>query len=36
MSSPLILVNLKTFKEGMGNRGRMIANAAHSLRRKAG
>ena len=36
MSSPLILVNLKTFKEGMGNRGRMIANAAQPVAQESG
>jgi len=36
MSSPLILVNLKTFKEGMGNRGRMIANAAQLVAQESG
>ena len=36
MSSPLILVNLKTFKEGMGNRGHMIANAAQLVARESG
>jgi triosephosphate isomerase len=36
MSSPLILVNLKTFKEGMGNRAHMIANAAQLVARESG
>jgi triosephosphate isomerase len=36
MSSPLILVNLKTFKEGMGNRGHMIANAAQLVGHESG
>jgi triosephosphate isomerase len=36
MSSPLILVNLKTFKEGMGNRGHMIANAAQLVAHESG
>ena len=36
MTSPLILVNLKTFKEGMGNRGHMIANAAQLVARESG
>lgn len=36
MSAPLILVNLKTFKEGMGNRGHMIANAAQLVARESG
>jgi triosephosphate isomerase len=36
MSSPLILVNLKTFSEGMGSRGRMIANAAQLVARESG
>lgn len=36
MSAPLILVNLKTFKEGMGNRAHMIANAAQLVARESG
>jgi triosephosphate isomerase len=36
MTSPLILVNLKTFKEGMGNRGHMIANAAQLVAHESG
>ena len=36
MSSPLILVNLKTFREGMGSRGHMIANAAQLVARETG
>ena len=36
MSSPLILVNLKTFKEGMSNRGHMIANAAQLVAHESG
>jgi triosephosphate isomerase (TIM) len=36
MSSPLILVNLKTFKEGMGSRGHMIAQAAQLVARESG
>jgi len=36
MSAPLILVNLKTFKEGMGNRGHMIANAAQLVAHESG
>ena len=36
MTSPLILVNLKTFKEGMGNRAHMIATAAQSVARETG
>jgi triosephosphate isomerase (TIM) len=36
MSSPLILVNLKTFREGMGSRGHMIANAAQLIAHESG
>jgi triosephosphate isomerase len=36
MSSPLILVNLKTFREGMGSRGHMIANAAQIVAHETG
>jgi triosephosphate isomerase len=36
MSSPLILVNLKTFREGMGSRGHMIANAAQLVAHETG
>jgi len=36
MTSPLILVNLKTFKEGMGNRAHMIANAAQLVAHESG
>ncbi|MGB7992909.1 triose-phosphate isomerase [Methanoregula sp.] len=36
MTSPLILVNLKTFKEGMGNRAHMIATAAQLVARETG
>jgi len=36
MTSPLILINLKTFKEGMGNRAHMIANAAQTVAHESG
>jgi triosephosphate isomerase len=36
MSSPLILVNLKTFREGMGSRGHLIANAAQIVAHETG
>ena len=36
MPSPFILVNLKTFKEGMGNRAHMIANAAQLVAHESG
>jgi triosephosphate isomerase (TIM) len=36
MTSPLILVNLKTYKEGMGNRAHMIANAAVQVAQESG
>lgn len=36
MASPLILVNLKTYKEGMGNRAHMIATAAEKVARESG
>ncbi|MEN6443452.1 MAG: triose-phosphate isomerase [Methanoregula sp.] len=36
MSSPLILVNLKTYKEGMGNRAHQIATAAQLVARESG
>ena len=36
MPSPLILVNLKTFREGMGNRAHMIANAAQLVMQESG
>jgi len=36
MPSPLILVNLKTFREGMGNRAHMIAQAAELVARESG
>ncbi len=36
MTSPLILVNLKTYKEGMGNRAHMIATAAQLVARETG
>jgi triosephosphate isomerase len=36
MSSPLILVNLKTYKEGMGNRAHMIAQAAQMVAQESG
>lgn len=36
MPSPFILVNLKTFREGMGNRAHMIANAAQLVARESG
>ena len=36
MSSPLILVNLKTYKEGMGNRAHMIAQAAQTVAQESG
>ncbi len=31
MSSPLILVNLKTYKEGLGPRAHAIATAAQTV-----
>ncbi len=36
MTSPLILVNLKTYKEGMGNRAHMIAQAAEKVAQESG
>jgi triosephosphate isomerase len=36
MPSPLILINTKTFKEGMGNRAHMIANAAQLVGHESG
>lgn len=36
MSSPLILVNLKTYKESMGNRAHMIADAALKVALESG
>ncbi len=36
MPSPLILVNLKTYKEGTGNRAHMIAQAAELVARESG
>jgi triosephosphate isomerase len=36
MPSPFILVNLKTFREGMGNRAHMIANAAQLVGHESG
>ncbi|MCK9580238.1 MAG: triose-phosphate isomerase [Methanoregula sp.] len=36
MTSPLILVNLKTYKEGMGNRAHMIAQAAQQVMQESG
>jgi triosephosphate isomerase len=36
MPSPLILINAKTFKEGMGNRAHMIANAAQLVAHESG
>ncbi len=36
MTSPLILVNLKTYKEGMGNRAHQIATAAQLVARETG
>ena len=36
MSSPFILVNLKTFREGMGSRAHMIANAAQLVAHESG
>jgi len=36
MPSPLILVNLKTYKEGMGNRAHQIATAAQLVARESG
>ena len=36
MTSPLILVNLKTYKEGMGNRAHQIATAAQLVARESG
>ena len=36
MSSPLILVNLKTYKEGTGNRAHQIATAAQLVARESG
>jgi len=36
MPSPLILINAKTFKEGMGNRAHMIANAAQLIAQESG
>ncbi len=36
MTSPLILINLKTYKEGMGNRAHMIAKAAEQVAEESG
>jgi triosephosphate isomerase (TIM) len=36
MTSPLILVNLKTYRESMGNRAHMIAQAAELVSRESG
>ena len=36
MPSPLILINLKTFREGMGNRAHLIANAAQLVAHESG
>jgi triosephosphate isomerase len=36
MPSPFILINVKTFKEGMGNRAHMIANAAQLVTHESG
>jgi len=36
MTSPLILINLKTYKEGMGNRAHQIATAAQLVARESG
>jgi triosephosphate isomerase len=36
MPSPFILVNLKTFREGMGNHAHMIANAAQLVAHESG
>ena len=36
MSSPFILINLKTFREGMGNRAHLIANAAQLVAHESG
>jgi triosephosphate isomerase len=36
MPSPFILVNVKTFREGMGNRAHMIANAAQLVAHESG
>ncbi len=36
MSSPLILVNLKTYKEGMGNRAHQITTAAQLVTKESG
>ena len=36
MTAPLILVNLKTYKEGMGNRAHQIATAAQLVAKESG
>lgn len=36
MTSPLILVNLKTYREGTGNRAHMIAQAAQMVAQESG
>jgi triosephosphate isomerase len=36
MPSPFILINAKTFREGMGNRAHMIANAAQLVAHESG
>jgi triosephosphate isomerase len=36
MPSPLVLVNLKTYKEGTGNRAHLIANAAQHVAQESG
>lgn len=36
MTSPLILINLKTYREGMGNRAHMIAKVADQVMQESG
>ena len=36
MTSPLVLVNLKTYKEGMGNRAHLIATEAERVMQESG
>lgn len=36
MTSPLILVNLKTYREGMGSRAHLIAQAAEQVAKESG
>lgn len=36
MTAPLILINLKTYREGMGNRAHMIAQAAAAVAQESG